>query len=139
MKDLKAEVSLGGDLSTEVHASQWCTYTENECVDGSHDECVLPRDHEGAHELRSINVVTRAGREGDAQPMPIKNAELDTQSVATAMILRRRELGVKRYGTALLPNNGRDSLWDAVEEALDTYVYLLNYWREQHPGEDTPS
>jgi hypothetical protein len=83
-------------------------------------------------------VPERAGREGDSQSLPTKNDEVDSQSVAVAMILRRRQLGVKRYGTALQPNNGRDSLWDAVEEALDMFTYLLNYWREQHPGEETP-
>lgn len=81
----------------------------------------------------------RAGRAGDSQPLPVGNSEVDTQSVAVTMILRRRALGVQRYGQPLQPNNGRDSLWDAVEESLDQFVYLLNYWREQHPGKDTPS
>jgi len=81
----------------------------------------------------------RAGRAGDSQPLPIHNAEVDSQTVGIAMILRRRALGIKRYGAPLQPNNGRDSLWDAVEESLDMFMYLLNYWREQNPGKDTPS
>lgn len=36
----------------------------------------------------------------------------------------RRELGISRYGTALQPHNGRNSLRDAYEEALDLCVYL---------------
>lgn len=39
----------------------------------------------------------------------------------------RDRLGAKRYGTRLQPHNGRDSLRDAYEEALDACVYLANY------------
>lgn len=36
----------------------------------------------------------------------------------------RKQLGLKRYGSLLQPNNGRDNLQDAYEEALDLVVYL---------------
>jgi len=36
----------------------------------------------------------------------------------------RAEKGVKTYGERLRPNNGRDALWDAYEEALDLCMYL---------------
>lgn len=36
----------------------------------------------------------------------------------------RHELGIKRYGTPLQPNNGRDMLRDAYDEVLDLAVYL---------------
>ncbi len=36
----------------------------------------------------------------------------------------RREIGIKEYGTELLPNNGRDALQDAYEEMLDGACYL---------------
>jgi hypothetical protein len=36
----------------------------------------------------------------------------------------RERLGIERYGTALYPNNGRDALQDAYEEALDLCCYL---------------
>jgi hypothetical protein len=36
----------------------------------------------------------------------------------------RRELGISKYGRALQSHNGRDSLLDAWQEALDTLVYL---------------
>lgn len=36
----------------------------------------------------------------------------------------RKQLGIKRYGTALQPFNGRDALVDAYQEALDLCVYL---------------
>ena len=36
----------------------------------------------------------------------------------------RRVLGIERYGTPLKANNGRKSLLDAYQEALDLCVYL---------------
>jgi hypothetical protein len=66
----------------------------------------------------------RAGREGDSQPMPTVNDEPDIQSRVIADIEARRLVGIKRYGTALQPFNGRDGLTDAYEEALDLAMYL---------------
>ena len=36
----------------------------------------------------------------------------------------RRQVGIERYGTPLQPNNGRDALVDAYQEALDLACYL---------------
>jgi hypothetical protein len=66
----------------------------------------------------------RANREGDSQPLPIVNDSPDVQSAVIADIEKRRELGIKRYGTALQPHNGRNALLDAYEEALDLAMYL---------------
>ena len=38
----------------------------------------------------------------------------------------RNRFGKHRYGVALSPHNGRDSLVDAYQEALDKVVYLKN-------------
>jgi hypothetical protein len=66
----------------------------------------------------------RANREGDSQPLPTINDLPDVQSAVIADIEARRELGIRRYGTALQPNNGRNALLDAYEEALDLAMYL---------------
>ena len=34
------------------------------------------------------------------------------------------EMGLTKYGTKLQTHNGRDSLWDAYQEALDLVFYL---------------
>lgn len=39
-------------------------------------------------------------------------------------IQARVEAGLKKYGTYLMANNGRDALWDAYQEALDLAMYL---------------
>jgi len=82
-------------------------------------------------------------REGD-QPLPtITEGVLDIQSRVIQDIIsetyiahdrsasklitditERREVGITRYGTALQPNNGRDALRDAYEEAIDLCMYL---------------
>ncbi len=36
----------------------------------------------------------------------------------------RDELGLRKYGKTLMPHDGRDTLRDAYEEALDLAVYL---------------
>lgn len=89
-------------------------------------------------------------REGD-QPLPVPQPDLigshqwvidylhTRKNMATApglfdVIVKalkdRAELGIKRYGSLLQPNNGRDSLQDAMEETTDQVVYLANALRE---------
>ena len=62
-------------------------------------------------------------RDGD-QPLPIPNNHPDVQSMVIADITARRQIGIRRYGTALQPHNGRDALRDAYEESLDLACYL---------------
>ena len=45
---------------------------------------------------------------------------------------RRRLVGIERYGTVLQPNNGRDALVDAYQEALDLCVYLRQAIEERN-------
>lgn len=58
------------------------------------------------------------------QPLPIVNDSSDIQSMVISDIVKRRELGIQRYGTALQAHNGRDMLQDAYEEAIDLAIYL---------------
>ena len=66
----------------------------------------------------------RAGREGDTQRLPVKNNNPYVQDAVLLDIEARKQLGIKRYGTQLQINNGRDMLQDAYEEALDLAIYL---------------
>ena len=63
-------------------------------------------------------------REGD-QPLPQRNDAEDVQSALIREIEGRRQLGIQRYGTALQPFNGRDSLRDLLDELLDGATYAL--------------
>lgn len=62
-------------------------------------------------------------REGD-QPLPAINDSPFIQDLVVQDIEARKELGIRRYGTALQANNGRDALQDAYEEAIDLCMYL---------------
>ena len=42
------------------------------------------------------------------------------------MMVARDKMGFEKHGTHLTPNNGRDSLVDALQEQLDCVVYLQN-------------
>ncbi len=62
-------------------------------------------------------------REGD-QPLPVKTDGPAIQDLVIADIEERKRLGLKRYGSLLKANNGRDALLDAYQEALDLAMYL---------------
>lgn len=66
----------------------------------------------------------REGREGDSQQLPTPNDHEDIQSRVIRDIEERRQLGIRRYGTALQPHNGRDALLDLYEELLDACMYI---------------
>jgi len=69
-----------------------------------------------------MKVVMRL-RPGD-QPLPVPNDAPSVQSAVRADLDARERVGIERYGTPLQPNNGRDALRDAYEEALDLACYL---------------
>lgn len=59
-------------------------------------------------------------------PKPIPNTSKPTWELVIEDMRDRDAVGRQRYGTPLQPCNGRDSLQDAYEEALDLCVYLKN-------------
>lgn len=58
------------------------------------------------------------------QPSPVQNNLPAVWDLVIADMHRRDALGEARYGVRLQPHNGRDTLRDAFEEALDLAVYL---------------
>lgn len=69
------------------------------------------------------------------QQMPVPNDSPSVQGMVRADLETRERIGIQRYGTALQPNNGRDALRDAYEEALDLSCYLRQAI-EERPRED---
>jgi hypothetical protein len=61
---------------------------------------------------------------GSPQPAPVQTAHPAAWSLGIADMAQRDVMGSEKYGTRLQPGNGRDSLQDAYEEALDLAVYL---------------
>lgn len=59
-----------------------------------------------------------------AQPAPIKNQGPAVWNLVVQDMVQRDFFGEAKYGTRLQPNNGRDFLVDAYQEALDLVVYL---------------
>ena len=58
------------------------------------------------------------------QPAPIANDYPAVWALVMVDMAQRDKLGRERYGVPLQPFNGRDTLQDAYEEALDLAVYL---------------
>lgn len=89
--------------------------------------CARTQGHEGRHARGEATWGDQPEptkqRPGD-QPLPVVNDHPDIQAAVIADIEERRKVGISRYGTALQPNNGRDMLLDAYEEAMDLTIYL---------------
>jgi len=60
----------------------------------------------------------------DLQPAPSHNALPAVWDLVIKDMRSRDEYGRAKYNTPLQPNNGRDALLDAYQEALDLCVYL---------------
>ena len=60
------------------------------------------------------------------QQNPVINGKPCIQDLVKDDIEARKQVGIERYGTVLQPHNGRDTLIDAYQEALD----LCNYLRQ---------
>lgn len=58
------------------------------------------------------------------QPPPLPNDRPAIVDLVVADMIERKRIGIERYGTPLQPFNGRDSLVDAYQEALDLVMYL---------------
>ena len=59
-----------------------------------------------------------------------------TWQLVIADMQDRDRIGREKYGTPLQPLNGRDSLVDAYQEALDLCVYLRNEIEERKGREE---
>jgi hypothetical protein len=68
------------------------------------------------------------------QPSPVPNAATPTWELVMRDMENRNKAGIEKYGTPLQPHNGRNSLQDAYEEALDLAVYLKNAIIELEKG-----
>ncbi len=58
------------------------------------------------------------------EPPPRPSNETPAWDLVLADIAERDKMGVEKYGQRLTPGDGRDSLVDAYQEALDLVVYL---------------
>lgn len=68
------------------------------------------------------------------QENPTKNELPCVQDMVVADIEARKQVGIERYGTVLQPWNGRSSLMDAYQEALDLAIYLRQLlYEEENP------
>lgn len=70
--------------------------------------------------------IPRLKQHWQEQPNPKPNKATPTWELVMRDMENRNKAGVEKYGTPLQPHNGRNSLQDAYEEALDLAVYLKN-------------
>jgi hypothetical protein len=72
-------------------------------------------------------------REHDTQPAPAANDRPCVWDVVVGWMRDRDQFGRRKYPTSngLQPFNGRDALWDAIEEQLDHVAYLAQEWLQR--------
>ena len=80
-------------------------------------------NNESPHNYVPTGYVPRIKTEPE-QPAPVPNSAPPVWPLVMVDMAGRDKLGRERYGTPLQPHNGRDTLRDAYEEALDLAVYL---------------
>lgn len=73
----------------------------------------------------------------EEQPDPIPNNTTPVWDMVIEDMKARNQAGLRRYGTPLQINNGRDALQDAYEEALDLAVYLRQAIEERKGSKST--
>lgn len=78
-------------------------------------------------------VVERLRRKGllEPEPAPVPNTLPAIRDLVIADMRQRDSDGLRKYRTRLRANNGRDSLVDAYQEALDLCVYLRQAIQER--------
>ncbi len=81
------------------------------------------------------NKVKNTSGPATPEPMPIKGKEFVLPHVVNDL-MQRDQLGKEKYGTSLETHNGRSSLWDAYQEALDFIIYFRKHLLEQEDKED---
>ena len=57
------------------------------------------------------------------QPLP-EVGQTVVADYVIADIQARVKFGYEKYGTKLMTHNGRDPLWDALQEAIDLVFYI---------------
>jgi hypothetical protein len=60
----------------------------------------------------------------DKQPNAVPNREVAVWDLVMRDMYDRDKMGAKKHGTRLQPFNGRDSMIDAYQEALDLVAYF---------------
>jgi hypothetical protein len=65
------------------------------------------------------------------QAPPVKRTGKPVWDMVVEDMKERNQEGIKKYGTALRPFNGRDALKDAYQEVLDLAVYLRQLLAEE--------
>ena len=68
------------------------------------------------------------------QPAPSPSNGMAIVDLVLMDILERKAEGIRRYGTPLQAFNGRDSLRDAYDEAVDLAIYLRQAIEERNAG-----
>lgn len=130
-KNMLTDATLALTESVECDESFVPTFDPNACV---HSRLIMVREdrHKWAETCVNCGVREPFGNliaptitpVPEVQPDPIPNSHPAAWSLVIADMAARDIEGTAKYKTRLQPHNGRDTLLDAYQEALDLAVYL---------------
>lgn len=107
---------------------------------GTCSECVeckqfYPESGDARAKLRAALGIVHAAQPQETMASAIQSKPHGTGRAITPLVIadmeERREHGMAKYGEELTAFNGRDSLQDAYQEALDLVVYLRQKIEEE--------
>jgi hypothetical protein len=81
-------------------------------------------DSFGGTDFPEIDTEPTSRTDSIAQPKPMENDMPYVKDLVLKDFIDRAQFGHKKYGTYLQPNNGRNALIDAYQEAMDLVLYL---------------
>lgn len=121
---------MTNELPRKAHPTRCNRAEDGSTYDPTCRVCVEDFEAMKAHALASVRPL-RSRRAREPHPAPPKPGKEDVTAFLLDAIAKRRELGLKKYGTSLQTWNGRDPLADAMEEDLDRMQYLVQARRER--------
>jgi hypothetical protein len=68
----------------------------------------------------------------EPQPAPTEGSGTPIADLVIGDLVIRKNMGIKKYGVPLRARNGRNTLIDAYQEALDLCLYLRQAIMEQN-------
>jgi len=68
----------------------------------------------------------------EEQPDPANSGSVIIQDLVLKDFEERKQLGITKYGTGLMPYNGRDPLIDLYQELMDAVIYLRQQLYEKY-------
>lgn len=128
------EDALGGTVLAKIDDGRWVSVATGERWAAD------PFAYVGTVALEPVSStghVEQSAHELVIQDLHAMSLAAGLLSASAAWMTARMMIGLQRYGKPLLPDDDRDGMRDAIEEAADLVAYLKNLRRQGRSSEPT--